>query len=419
VYWQQEGESILFRARRHWFVLFRNLLPAFGFLLLLVLVYFGIDQLLFSLPLWPLTLILLFLGMPVIVWLVLDYLNDYNNITNRRILHEEKVIMLYERRNEAPLDKIQDYNFSRNWWARFIGYADVRISTAAEIGAIHFDYLPRADEAMAIMETEINRAKAGVKATTQSSIRRQLQSRLQIGLEEQTDERALMGAVISVGPYEGSQRRKHIRFAFQPEPKDENEIIWRKHWLGLLAKTIVPFLTAVAAFIVFLFAFTAEGAGFFATFAVLIAVTSLIGFFAALGWMLWNFVDWRNDHYTVSDQYIEHLEARPLWLDEIRMRTSMERVENVAFRRPGPLAFIFDYGDVVVQTAATEGQLIFRFVPNPSIVTQEIFYRIERFEERLKEMQTKEIESEMADWIATYHELSDGGQYGQVITPTT
>ncbi|MCP4166378.1 MAG: cyclic nucleotide-binding domain-containing protein [Chloroflexi bacterium] len=416
--WQQDGESILIRTRRHWIVLVRNMIPILGVLLLLLILYLGLSYFLNELANWLLTLAVVLLLAPVTVWTLFDYLNDFHNITNRRILHEEKVILLYERRSEAPLDKIQDTDLVRPWWAKLLGYADVKINTAAEIGAIHFDYLPGADEALAILDRETNRAKAGVRATSQSSIRKQLQSRLQIGLEEQTDERALIGPPLPSGPYEESKGRSQVRFAFQPKPRDEHEIIWRKHWLGLLALTIIPFLTTVAAFIIFLVVAGITGGGVSGALGASIMFIAVLAFFASLGWMLWNFADWRNDHYIVTDQHIEHLEMRPLWLDEIRKRTSMERVENVAFRRPGPLAFIFDYGDVVTQTAATEGQLIFRYVPNPSIVQQEIFYRMERYQERLKERQSKEIENDLADWIATYHELSNGDHYGQVVNPT-
>ena len=78
----------------------------------------------------------------------------------------------------------------------------------------------------------------------------------------------------------------------------------------------------------------------------------------------------------------------------------------MAFNRPNPLAFLLDYGDVFIQTAASEGMVKFGFVPAPDEVQYEIFHRIKDYEENLDKKRQREQENAFAEWLEVYHKLT-------------
>lgn len=407
--WQEEGETVLKKRRRHWIVLLRNvsgLIVAFVVLTALT----AILQLVFPDPLeW-----LLYIGANVLLilvalWIVVDYLNDYYVVTSRRVVHQEKVILLREHRTVAPLDKIQDLDFSQNLWGKFFGYGDLVIRTAATKGEVRFGFVPDPQAVEKLIQDEMKRVKTGVRRENQDIIRRHLQDTLHLGLEERIERRALpdeKNTPFFSPPRPRFERLQRLQRLLGAGLREEqgHRLVWRKHWLGLLGYIFLPFTVLLFSIILLIF-------NIILAFNIIIPVNFIliiISLFLLIGssfWLWWNWTDWANDTYVVTDDLIEHTEKKPLFFDEKRNTTSMEKIQNVDLWRPNPLAFIFDFGDVIIQTAAQEGEIRFRFVPQPERVVNEILSRVSAWYERQMEQRQRWAQSEMADWLIAYHQL--------------
>lgn len=106
--------------------------------------------------------------------------------------------------------------------------------------------------------------------------------------------------------------------------------------------------------------------------AVTIAAQTLV---SLLG--LWAFIDWLNDTYIVTNKRVA-FEERVLFVFETRTEAPLRSIQSVEVHRPGPLARLLDFGDVITATAGWPGQVRFRTVPHPARIAQAIWEAIEQ-----------------------------------------
>ncbi len=403
--WQREDEEILSIRRRHWIVLVKRM----GFLaaaLFIQFIFAGLIKVFTGN--WfsgiNLTIAALY-ALPWSAWVVLDYLNDFHIVTNYRVIHQEKVVLIKETRVSAPIEQIQNIDIDRGILAQFLKFGNLIISTAATEGQLIFDYHPDPNTAYDIIVKEMTRIKKYGAADRQEQIQKQLQERLHLGLEERVGDRALMEPA-KTRKLKQPKNLPFIRLlGLQQQP--DNKLVWRRHWFGMLVTTFPPVLTTLAILSLFIltivdpFNILKNNA-----LQMIIAVFFVGAMLFSLFWLWWRWEDWANDRYIVSDQLIERIIKKPLWFDEERTTLSLERVQNVEFSRPNPLAFLLDYGDVNIQTAATDGNIKFGFVPAPDEVQYEIFHRIKDYQENLEKKRQREQESAFADWLEAYHKLT-------------
>lgn len=406
--WQEEGEIVLLKTYRHWVVLVRNLMGTLGVMLALFLLREVLLYLLkFDEPLVDFGLgVALVIPALVATWVIIDYLNDYYVITSRRVAQQEKLLFIRERRFSAPLDKIQEVSLQRQFWGRLFGYGHLLIKTAATAGESRLDFLPNPTFVEQMLRKESSRSKVGAQAENQETIRHRLQDRLHLGLEERLPRRALPAENLPAGVAHPAGGRVSWRKRLGLQQGAENKLVWRRHWLGLVVTTLAPFVvTTITLLLAVLYFSGVIFEGVEGVTRTLMNVMVVFLFLASASWLAWMWADWRNDTYTVGDQYVERVEKKPLFFDERHTITALERIQNVDFRRPNPLAFLFDFGDVFIQTAAEKGIITFRFVPQPDRVQTEIIRRMERWQERQMGIRRKQNQSEMEDWFDAYHQL--------------
>ncbi len=402
--WQREDEEVLSIQRRHWIVLLKRLVKVFLLLFIQLIIASVIRLATGNWHVWLNVVIASFYALPLGAWIALDYLNDYHIVTTRRIVHQEKIIFIKERRTSAPIDKIQELSIERGMLAKFLRYGNLVIRTAATEGAVIFDYHPHPAEAHDIILKEMTRLKKFGLAEQQGSIQKQLQERLHLGLEERIDERALLDST-HVRKIKRPRNLPFIRLlGLQEEPG--NRLVWRRHWFGLVRTTLPAFIaTLISIFLLVVFAGGSLFSPLLAGGRAILTIVATIATGASLFWLWWQWEDWENDRYIVSDQLIERISKKPLWFDEQRTSLSVERVQNVDFRRPNPLAYLFDFGDVHIQTAAAEGLVTFGFVPAPDEVQFEIFHRIRDYQENMEKRRQREQKNDFIDWLDAYHKL--------------
>ncbi|NOX61074.1 MAG: cyclic nucleotide-binding domain-containing protein [Chloroflexi bacterium] len=407
--WQQSGEIIYKQLRRHWIVLARNLALVLTVIILLTTAFsFLLTKANLALAGGiGLGFVACVLG-PVALWIVLDYLNDYHFITSRRIAHQEKVILIRERLLSAPLEQIQQISLARGFWGRLLGYGHLFISTAADAGVILFDFLSEPEENARLLEELMRRAKASVRVEQQETIRQQLQDRLHLGLEERIDRRALLEEPFALRSNDEQSRGRleQMRQLLGLRQADRDTLVWHRHWVGLLTRTTLPFLLALTGIVLLGFGFPgllfpAESNGA----PSLILMLGFVLFVIGAPWLWWEWVDWVNDTYTLTNEFLQRRVVKPLWFQDIVRTTWLERIQNVTYTKPNPLAYILDYGHVVVQTAAEQGEIRFLYVPRPDFVQAEIFRRMENYRMTQAEKLRREQKSDMVDWLETYHLL--------------
>jgi uncharacterized membrane protein YdbT with pleckstrin-like domain len=189
----------------------------------------------------------------------------------------------------------------------------------------------------------------------------------------------------------------------KPQPKPlSGQVIWRKHWINLLIRISLPLL--VFALVL------ALGGGLLLTQIPGISTTALVlPWLVLLGasgfWLWWRYVDWHNDIYVLTDETIIDIEMKPLGIDSKRREGSLERVQNVDARQRGLISIIFDYGDVVISTAAGDEGYTFLMVPHPKKVQSLVFQKLDVLRRRQDDTKTQQRQRELIEGLQIYHQI--------------
>jgi flagellar basal body-associated protein FliL len=77
-------------------------------------------------------------------------------------------------------------------------------------------------------------------------------------------------------------------------------------------------------------------------------VLALLGMIIIVLWLLYNFVDWRNDIYQVTAEQIWDIERKPLGKEEKRS-APLENILSIEYERLGLIGLLFNFGTVNIQ----------------------------------------------------------------------
>jgi hypothetical protein len=127
-----ENEQILLRARKHWSVLFGNIVLEIFLIIALIVISFVLLPLV-AFPVVPLGFVLVLVPL---VGMVRDFLIWYNRqyiVTNRRVIQTSGVFS--KDVVDSSLEKVNDVKMSQSFWGRLFDYGDIEILTASEVGA--------------------------------------------------------------------------------------------------------------------------------------------------------------------------------------------------------------------------------------------------------------------------------------------
>jgi hypothetical protein len=189
-----------------------------------------------------------------------------------------------------------------------------------------------------------------------------------------------------------------IRLRFEKD----GAITYRKHWFVLIHYMWLPVLLMLIAIV----AAVLRLGGMLTFIPITTAMVLILLFmFAIFLWMLYVYVDWRNDIFMVTLDQIIDLDRKPL--GKIRRRSApLENVLSIEYERLGLWGYLFNFGTVYIVVGTM--RLSFDFVYNPSEVQEAIFYRMG---ERLEKVRQFEIDAErerVSEWIASYHRKTSG-----------
>lgn len=401
--WLQRGELVILFSRRHWIAFLRKGIPAFiVFAGLVAVAIIGVTiqgyQWWIAFPAG----ILAVLALAFFIWGAIDYFNDWIVVTNRRVVHQEKVLFVNEWRKEAPLEQIQNVDFQTTFLGRWLNYGTMVIQTASTSGVISFDYTRHFKQLNAAISTQRRRRRKHTVAQSKKTIHHMLEKRL--GLELVLPKQVYRGGRLREA---APGRSQESASAMDQETGDT--IVWRRHLLVLLPKLWWALLILIFWLVVFLLP-NAPGVSTSIPDSVhplitVLRVVSLISLIVAFVRVSWVIANWHNDTYEVNDESLVHVEKLPLSIAENRKSASLGNIQNVEMYIRTPIQWLFNYGDVVCQTAAEEGDFTFNGVPAPRAVAEEILRRIERFRRQAEAAAVRRRSQDLPDWFEVYNTL--------------
>lgn len=346
------------------------------------------------------------------LWTYSVWYYDVYLVTDRRLLDFARKPLIYERRHEAQLSRVQDVRVNYpNPVALVLDFGDVKVQTAGSKGAITCRAVPHPR----LVQAKVLQLVAGAqkRAAAAPSIEAE-QMRQFMGMESPPGTGAVEAAAVAPLPPAGTGAgpqtaptevlqappvtwRAYVTSLFRPAlDVGANDLVWRKHWWVLMRGTAVAgglFNGGLVLAAVMLW----QG-GITPWLAIPLTMVLVGGL-----WNLWNVIDWQNDLYILTDDRIIDIEKVPL-ISEDRREARLQQVQDVHYVMPGFINRFLDFGDVEVETAGRSGGFTFKSVPHPREVQAEIFARLERVRKAVSVADRQRQEAEMLAMLYKYRQ---------------
>lgn len=399
--WLEPGEKIYMMARKHpVFLLFRSIPPIFVFAALWFLMMFLSSQSAF----WSLAgLVAGFLFCLLwLVWNINNWANDFYLITSRRMVWVEHVTGFYDSRQEAPLSTLISVGIKTSQLGYFLGYSDVIVRTY--IGDIRFERVGHASTIGKLIETNWARGKRVDLELDAREIRKALRQKFGKEAEDITAK----DLQVELGTVESAPKEVNFfQWLFADFVRVRHEvggtITYRKHWLILLQKLILP-LFALVLSIIFVVAIITHNLIQVDYTMGLVAGYFLI--FVAAGMLVYQYIDWRNDLFQLTPNQVIDLDRKPFGR-ESRRSAPLENILSIEYERRGFIPMLFNYGTVYITIGNT--QLTFNNVYQPSVVQQDIFTRMGEHAKERDDRNTMLERERVAQWFKIFQEEAERG----------
>ena len=405
--WVQPGEVLYFLSRRHPIVLWYRLAgPLLALLVPILLFWFSIMQA--STVLLILSAVSLFLAICWGFWNWLDWSNDYFIVSNKRVVWLDKVIGLYDSRQEAPLISIISVGVETNQIGRIYNYGNVIVRTY--IGRIVFEEVPHPDQVASLIEEHWVRIREVSRHEDAAAIKQAMRESLGLATREQVQ--PVQQEPVIHSEYRPGVLQVFFSNLFKTRIEESGIITYRKHWFVLLKTTWLPGSLLVIT----------VGAIFYQLFRLLVVKFSslpllsvsgnwlwvyLVAFVLLFGWWLYQFINWQNDIFQVSAEQIIDIDKTPLGSEE-RKVAPLENILSTEYKRKGLAQVLLNYGNVYITVGGA--QITFNDVTDPTTVQQDIDSRRIAIISQKKEAEIRAEREQLADWFATYHRDSDSFQ---------
>ncbi|NPV56585.1 MAG: cyclic nucleotide-binding domain-containing protein [Anaerolineae bacterium] len=391
--WRGDKEGVCYIARRHRFFLWSRLLVPLTVALIAIPALVWLFTVFAERMLTP----LVFTGAGVlafilwVIWIVIDWRNDYSIITTQRVLFQEKILLLYDSRQEAPSNAILAVNLQTSQIGRMLGFGDVVVRTYA--GLILMPGLEQPAEVAEMVEAEWFRSKSKVGRLERLERLREKYAARRNG------ERKIDGPPRQTEKPTESRReslQEILATLFNLRYEKDGAITYRTHWFILLKKVWLPSALLLALQVTLVA--SAFGAISSISFRAVFAVVLLLDFLVGL-WWAYQYWDWRNDFYVVTDEQIVDVYRKPLGHEE-RRSAPLRSIQSVNFERQGLIGLMLNFGTVHILVGETD--LTFDFVYNPSEVQREIFKRFAERDYRDAQQQIHAEDERIMDWFEVY-----------------
>jgi cyclic nucleotide-binding protein len=402
--WLRPDEVVYFLARKHPVILYQSLgLPILAFVVPFGLFYgwFAIAPFfIVGLAAW-LSLIAV-IGW--IIWLVIDWGNDYYIVTNQRVVWLEKVIGIYDSRQESPLSTVLSVGIEANPLGRALDYGNVIVRTF--VGRIPFSHVNHPHQAARMIEEYWQRTREAAVGLEKEAMKDAIRKRLGIPIPP----RPKTDTVSAPPPSPKTSNLLRLLGANTLKLRYESgdTVTYRKHWVVLIMEAWMPVLGMLAVIVLFfqrLYQLVRTPGEVFISFNGGISVDAWAGALLILlvvlfGWFVYRVLDWSNDKFEVTPEQIIDLDKKPFGT-ETRNAAQLENILGTEYRRIGLLGNIFNYGTVYITVGGTK--LAFEDVMDPAAVQSDINRRRAARADKKKQAEVTAERERMAEWLATYH----------------
>lgn len=406
--WLSKDEHIYLILRKHWtYLLVSLVVPTLLAWLGLAMIFLsvGIAANTFRLMVeWGGIFLLIGAGL-FILWQWLDWANDYYLITDQRAIWLERVIGLYENRQEAPISTVLTVSVHRSQLGRILGYGDVVVRTYT--GQIVMRAVGMAEQFAGVVEEQLRRQKDVVKRVETEALESAIRQRLGLpGGEKTKAEQATTASTrtpdsVRLG-YRTNTWNMLTTSLLKVRIEEEGAIIYRKHWILLLKRIWKPSAALFGLVVGLAMAFPSLVENFSAP---LVIGVGFCAFVVLLIWWLYEYVDWINDIYILTPDQIMDIYRTPLGRED-KKTAPLENILSLEHQRIGILGVLLNYGNVTAMVGTAS--FVFRGVYNPTAVRQEIFERIGHRKMILKQQDDNRERERIADWLAAYHRQVEG-----------
>ena len=405
--WVNKGEVIYFIARKHPILLAQSLLaPGFSMLAPIFFLFWGMAA---NSSAAIIASVIAFVGIAGwITWNVIDWGNDYYIVTNQRVIWLEKVIGLYDSRQEAPLSTVLSVAVETDMTGRIMDYGSVVVRTF--VGQLIFSYVNHPYQAERMINEQWERTKvvAGKveRDATVNAVRKKL------GLTDRTAAAAPPPPPPPAIPH--TQKKDLLRIAlqnmFRLRMEDSGVITYRKHWYVLFLQVWKPTFFILMTFILMVsrtvklfqdpnIAFV-KWTNWRPTFDTILLSLPLL-LLPLCVWWAWEYVDWKNDIFQVTPDQIIDIDRKPFGTEE-RRAAPIENILGTEYKRIGVAAYFLNFGTVFITVGGT--QLTFDDVMDPAAVQADIDKRRTARLAKKREAEVSTERERMATWLAIYHQ---------------
>lgn len=355
-------------------------------------------------------------------WNALDWSNDYYIVTNQRVIWLEKVIGIYDSREEAPLSTILSVGVETDQLGRMLDFGNVIVRTF--VGRLEFDYVDHPNQAAEMIREYWERVKSVLTVSQKEVMNNTIRQKLGLPVEKKKlDE---LPPVVNASKSLANQPLWWIAFMslFTLRTEDAGKVIYHKHWVVLLQQIWRPlaFLLGLLSLQIWrgviLWNSPTEGflqpnsAGALRPDTIMVALPMLSLPF--LAWLIWEYVDWKNDIFMITADEIFDMDRKPFGKEEKRA-AQIESILNTSYTREGPIAYLLNYGTVKITVGGAEFD--FQDVADPAGVQADINRRRMVRIAKKNEDAGKDDRERFATWIAAYHENVDSFKAAPIIVP--
>lgn len=402
--WLRSDEVIYFLARKHRVILFQNLgLPVFLLLIPLFLFYAWFTFVPSLVVVIAAVVSLIALG-AWIAWLIVDWGNDYYIVTNQRVVWLEKVVGIYDSRQESALSTVLSVGVEANPLGRVLDYGNVIVRTF--VGRIPFSHVDHPNQAARMIEEYWMRTRSAAVAMEKEAMKDEIRKKLGIPIppKPKTDS--------APPPPPLPRRASFLRLlganTLKLRLESGDTIIYRKHWVVLVLEAWMPVLGMLATLILFLqrlwrLALSPTEALISFSGGIAIDVWASVIFIILLvfvGWFVYRVMDWSNDQFIVNAEQIIDVDREPFGTEK-RNAAQLENILGTEYQRIGILGNIFNFGTVYITVGGTK--LAFENVMDPAAVQSDINRRFAARKAKNEQQQIAKERERMAEWLATYH----------------
>jgi hypothetical protein len=330
------------------------------------------------------------------IWVWIDWGNDFYIVTNQRVIWLEKVIGIYDSRQEAPLNTILTVGTQIDQFGYWLGYGDVIIRTYT--GQIVMHKVNHPAYLANIVREQQDRNKVVVKEVDTALLEQAIRKRL--GIPDPAASKPTVSP--TTAPLKPAEEKSGILGNFFKVRYEQKDVVtYRKHWILLLRGIWLPTL-GMLTIIAFMAARLLDVYSFPSLLVLwLTGITFL--FIIFLVWV-YRYADWRNDIYQLTNDQILDIYRKPLGRED-KKTADLENILSLQHQRYGIIGLILNYGDVVAMVGAT--RFVFTGVYNPASVEQEIFERINARKKRKKDADDVRERERIADWLAAYYSQTE------------